>query len=107
MIINFIAITICIVFIIDLSGIIPTLNKTLQKLLKTEKQLTIKPFSCSLCMTHHVLLIYMLFVNPSIINYLIICLLSFATPIIKDILILIKDILIKIIDTIYFLINKI
>lgn len=107
MIINYVAITICTVFIIDLSGIIPTLNRTLQKLLKTEKQLTIKPFSCSLCMTHHVLLIYMLFVNPSIINYLIICLLSFSTPIIKDTLVLTKDIIIKIIDTIYFFINKI
>ena len=107
MIINYVAITICIVFIIDLSGIIPTLNRTLQKLLKTEKQITIKPISCSLCMTHHILLIYMLFVNPSIINYLIICLLSFSTPIIKDTLVLTKDIIIKIIDTIYFFINKI
>lgn len=107
MIINYVVITICIVFIIDLSGIIPTINRTLQKLLKTEKQITIKPLNCSLCMTHHILLIYMLCVNPSIINYLIICLLSFSTPIIKDTLVLTKDIIIKIIDTIYFFINKI
>ena len=106
-----ILLTCCIVFIVDLSGISNTIKKMLWLWLKPNKQyqdFNVKLITCSLCLTHHILLLYIIFLGEfCITNYFIICLLSFATPIIKDTLVLIKDILVKIIDTLYFLINKI
>ena len=105
--INCILITICVVFIVDLSGIMIELETSLQKILKTDKKLKLKPISCSLCMTHHTCVIYLLCVNQfSIMTYTFVCMLAFISPIIKDTLILFKDLIIKIIDFIYFIINK-
>lgn len=105
--INCILISICVVFIVDLSGIMTELETFLQKILKTDKRLKLKPFSCDLCMTHHSCVIYLLWVNQfSIMTYTFVCMLAFLAPIIKDTLILFKDLIIKLINFLYFIINK-
>lgn len=107
MLIDLFIITAIIVFVIDLSGVMDSIYNWLRKWLKTTKELQIKPFDCSLCMTHHILLLYLLITSQfTLINYLVVCMLSFFTPVIKDIMILTKDLAIKIIDRLYFLINK-
>lgn len=105
--VNCILISICVVFIVDLSGIMTELETFLQKILKTDKRLKLKPISCDTCMTHHTCVIYLLCVNQfSIMTYTFVCMSAFLAPIIKDILILFKDLIIKLIDFLYFIINK-
>lgn len=107
MLIDLFIITAIIVFVIDLSGVMDSIYNWLRKWLKTTKELQIKPFDCSLCMTHHILLLYLLITSQfTLINYLVVCMLSFFTPVFKDIMLLTKDLAIKIIDRLYFLINK-
>lgn len=47
-----------VVFVIDTSGVVENIKKWLGVLLNIENVGSIKPFDCSLCMTHHVALIY-------------------------------------------------
>lgn len=98
--INITLITIIVVFIIDLSGIISEIERKLQILLKTNKSINIKPFSCSLCMAHHINFIYLLFNvnNHFLLYWCYICILAFLTPIIKDLLITIKELISKLIN---------
>lgn len=102
--------TSCIVFIVDLSGISDTIKKMLWLWLKPNKQyqdFNVKLITCSLCLTHHILLLYIIFLGEfCVINYFMVCLLSFSTTIIKDVFILFKDLIIKLIDFLYFIINK-
>ena len=100
LILNFLYITIITVFIIDLSGIIQEIQRKLQIILNTNKSINIKPLNCSLCMAHHINFIYLLFnINQYFLLYwVIICLLSFSTPIIKDILLIIKELIIKLLN---------
>ena len=100
LILNFLYITIITVFIIDLSGIIQEIERKLQIILNTNKSINIKPLNCSLCLTHHINFIYLLFnINQHFLLYwVIICLLSFATPIFKDIILIIKELTIKLLN---------
>lgn len=84
-----------VVFVLDLSGFVddgiqPFFRRWLGGNLKT------KPWLCSLCMTHHICLLYILFTGQfSIYLWAFICLLAWLTPVTKDILITVKDILNK------------
>lgn len=94
--INLLIISLMIVYVLDLSGFVedgiqPFFRKRLGGPIKT------KPFLCSLCMTHHIGLIYILIVGKfSIAMWGYVCLLSFLTPVFNNILILLKEFLIKI-----------
>ena len=104
MIIKLILIQLIIVFIIDLSGAVDSLKLFLSKILTKGKIQTtnfdFKPFTCSLCMTWWIGLIYLLICHSFTIPYIaLVALLSFLTPISNSILLLIKDLAI-------FLINK-
>jgi hypothetical protein len=60
------------------------------------KYFPLKPFDCSLCMTHHTLVIWALITgNFSVYIYMVICILSFLSSNITGFLRLIKDMLIK------------
>ena len=94
-IINLILLQIIIVFIIDLSGIIPTIKHIISSYL-TKKQIStdnfsIRPLDCSLCMMHWIGLIYIVCVDFSMTNYCIICILSLLTTPIANLLLSIKD----------------
>ena len=106
MALDLIIMTIIVVFLIDLSGVIESITGAVKKWLGTSKEISLKPFSCSLCMTHHTLLLYLLFVGHfTLLNYLLVCLLAYFTPVIKDLLIMAKDLMVKVIDKLYFLIK--
>lgn len=71
-----------IVFIIDKSGIITSLKSGIRNYLQI-KDVTLKPFDCSLCMTHWICLLYLVITNFSLELYLFVCALSFMTPLIS------------------------
>lgn len=104
--INLLLITAILVFIIDLSGFTQSIQHLLKKWLKTNKEIVIKPFMCSLCMTFWTGIIYTIAINAFTIPMLAyIALLSFMTPVIRDILKLIQDFIIAIINGIYNILN--
>ena len=109
--INLFILTCIIVFIIDLSGFVDEMVKRLYyKYIKVGDYHTLipklKPLTCSLCLSFWVGLIYLLItLQFTIIMIGYVCLLSFLTPIIGDILVMIKDALNKIINLIYKLID--
>ena len=104
--INLLLITTILVFIIDLSGFTQSVQTFLKKWLKTNKDIVIKPFMCSLCMTFWVGIIYALIMHSLTIPILAyIALLAFMTPVIKDILKLIQDFIIAVINAIYNIFN--
>ena len=103
--INILLIAVITVFVIDLSGAINNLVKPIVRKmlhLPPNADIDLPLIGCSLCVTFWVGLIYLLaaksFALPGIVA---VCIVSFLTPIISDILILCKDILTKIIDLIY------
>lgn len=84
-------IAIILTWIIDVSGIIDSLEKGLSKWLKC-KVIIPKPFSCSLCSTWWVSLIYLLFTgNLSLIYVVYITVLCTLTPIITDLFVLLRE----------------
>lgn len=95
---NLILIQLIIVFIIDLSGFIEDgIEPMLAKLFHKPKVRLKKPWSCSLCLTTWIGLIYILikgcFTIP-MIGYVL--LLAYLTPIAYNLLIMVKEALIKI-----------
>lgn len=102
MILNILLIAIITVIIIDLSGFIQSLESGLSKWLRIPNVHIPRPFSCSLCSTFWLSIIYIIVIGKvTILNVAVILLLSYMTPIIKDILIFIKDISSQIITIMY------
>lgn len=95
-ILNLWIISMMVVYVLDLSGFVddgiqPFFRKHFKGPLKT------KPFLCSMCMTHHIGLIYILITGKfSIPMWGFVCLLSFLTPVWNNLLIGLKEFLIKI-----------
>lgn len=101
MILKLFILTCIIVFIIDLSGIIEELERILGKWLKA-KIIIPKPFSCSLCLTWWIGLLYLLVYGCFTIDYIAyVALLSFLTQIIYNVIILLRDMINKAIQLIY------
>lgn len=100
---NLLLITLAVVHLIDLSGFIQTIKRTILKLLgRPPQDFSLKPFDCSYCMTHHISVIYLLCINQfTLINYVIVLSLAFMTPVIKDLMIYLKDLLTAFVDWLY------
>lgn len=99
-------------FLTDLSGYITSIKRAIWKWVfgntKPFQEFDLKPFDCSLCMTHHILLLYLLFTCQfSIVTYFIVCLLSLLSSNITSMLLLFKDFLIMIENKLSNLISKI
>lgn len=95
--INLLVLTFIIVFIIDLSGIIEEVENMIAKRLKVHKVHIPKPFSCSLCSTWWIGLIYLLIIGQFTIPMIgYVALLAYLTPIWMNVLIALKDVLGKI-----------
>ena len=104
---NLLIMQLVIVFILDLSGVMLSIKKTIWKILYGKKtidlsyKLSLKPFSCSLCMTHHLGLLYLLILGEfTILNYGYICLLAYMTTVSGNLFLNIKDFLTRIINKI-------
>lgn len=92
--IKLLLISIVIVFVIDLSGFITHLEKILAKWLKTKTVIIPKPFSCSLCSTWWIGIIYLICVGElNIFTLTYTALLAFFTETIYNYLLKIKEII--------------
>lgn len=95
-------ITVTIVFCVDLSGLIPKLSKKVFKLLYKGVFYTgwrLPLIGCSLCSSWWCGILYLIITNQfsfALLAY--VALLSFLTPVIKDLMIFIKDLFIKILN---------
>lgn len=82
-----------ITFILDLSGVVNEIETAFQRRYK-RKFLVRKPWSCSLCMTWWVGLIYLLVVGKFTIPMIgLVALLSFMTPVLKDLMLSVRELL--------------
>ena len=95
------------VFIIDYSGFIDEMDKILTKVLKSKTPLHIpKPFSCSLCSTFWLGLIYLICVNQfTLLNIAGVIVVSAFTPEILAFIYLMKDLFNSIIDSVCKIMN--
>lgn len=109
LLINILLIAVIAVFIIDLSGAINNLAKPIVRKilhLSPNADIHLPLIGCSLCVTFWAGLIYLLAVEAfALPGIVIVCIVSFLTPIISDTLILCKDLLTKLIDLIYLMLQ--
>lgn len=56
-------ITVIVCYIVDITGIVDSIKSALKSWLKIKGDVHLKPFDCSLCMTHWISLIYVLLNN--------------------------------------------
>lgn len=98
MIIDLLLLTAIIVFVIDLSGFEDELEIMLAKWLNVSKVRIPKPFSCSLCTTWWIGLLWILCSHSFTLGWIAyVAVLAYLTPVIYNILTFIRDLLNKII----------
>lgn len=102
---NLLFITIIIVYCIDYCGFVQEISKSIWKVLfkglPYKGWVIPKPFSCSVCLSFWVGLLYIVITGFSWKMLAFVCLLSWAAPTINDIMILFRDTLVKINDKLY------
>ena len=102
--INCLLITIFFVIVIDQLHFVDDITSVISGWMtngKIKKPITLKPFSCSTCMSWWTNLAYIIITNQfSILMVLYILTLSWTTPIISSILSLVKNLFLKMINTI-------
>lgn len=109
---NIICITVIVCYILDISGFIDEMKFSIRKWLNIKSSISLKPFDCSLCMSHWLNLIYILYLiqqnviifNQALYLYVFVLFLSTNTIFITNTLNFITDFLNKIIDKLW---NKI
>lgn len=117
-ILTLLTIQLILVYIIDLSGVMISIKRLIWRILVGSKTIYLadniefKPFTCSKCMTHHILLVFIILFIPNLtlISFIFywgyICLLSYLTTTSLNLLILIKDTLDSIIIKLNDMLNK-
>lgn len=105
MILDLFLITIIICFLIDISGIIESIEWWLSKWLKVPCKIP-KPFSCSLCMTFWIGLIYISILDFSLINLLFVCLFAALSEEISNFIKIIKQLVHWVQDAIVLWLQK-
>lgn len=105
MILDLFLITIIICFIIDISGIIESIEWWLSKWLKVNCKIP-KPFSCSLCMTFWMGLIWISIFDFTLLNFVYVCLFATLSENISNFIIIIKQLVTKVQDTIVLWLQK-
>jgi hypothetical protein len=94
-------IAICVVAIIDISGIIDEIESKLSKWLNGKVKLG-KPWNCSFCMYHHISVIYLLCIGELTLQlYTFILILAILTPVIATFLILVRETLNWLLEKVY------
>lgn len=113
---NILLITIITCYLIDVTGIIDTIKYSLRRMLniRSSTQISMKPFDCSLCMSHHINILYLFYIllyngitfTSFLCCYAFILFCSCNTIFITSSLNLISEILNNIINKIYNIIDK-
>lgn len=102
--INILLIALITVFALDVSGFYQEMTSIISGWLtngQIKKPIELKPFSCSLCSTFWVSLIYIIVVNAfSLAMLAYVCLVAYMTPVFADIMFLFMETLKKIIQKI-------
>jgi hypothetical protein len=102
---NVVFIQIIVCFIIDLSGVIQSLETALSKWTKVRCVIP-KPFSCSLCSGWWINLIYLIAVHQFTLPYIVfVAIISFFSKNISGFLRWIQELLVKIEDLLYKIIR--
>ena len=97
-IIDLILIQIIVVILIDISGIVQSIEGLIARMLSLKK-VSIYMLECSFCMNHHAAFIYLLLTGAlSLKNYCFVLILSFLTSVTKDLLWCVRDRLIKLVS---------
>ena len=97
-IIDLILIQIIVVILIDISGIVQSVEGLIARLLSLKK-VSIYMLECSFCINHHISVIYLLLTGAlSLKNYCFVLILSFLTSVTKDLLWGVRDRLIKLVS---------
>lgn len=101
MLIDLLLITLCVVIIIDISGVIDEIETRLSKWLKGRVVIG-KPWSCSFCMSHHISLVYLLCVGKLTLPlYALVLLFALLTPVFSSFMVLVRETLTWVIDKAY------
>lgn len=101
MLIKLLFLTLIVVFIIDISGIIESIENFLSKILKGKVRIK-KPFSCSLCMVWWLGLAYIIYFNNlTLINICAVALFAYLTNIISSLLIFLREMMLSVIGKMY------
>lgn len=100
LLLNLIAITVIVVFVVDLSNFSTTVKRMIWRVLKGKNKpyqdYQLKPIDCSLCMSHHIMLLYIICTGQfSLINWMVVCLISYMSIHIKALLEMVSDLLTK------------
>lgn len=105
MIFDLLMITTIVCFIIDISGVIDSIESMLSRWVNKPLKL-IKPFSCSLCMSFWIGLLWVICVDFSLFNLFILSLIVTCSPQITNTIVIIRMLINKVQDTITTYINK-
>lgn len=105
MILDLFLITIIICFIVDISGLIESIEWWLSKWLKVPCKIP-KPFSCSLCMTFWIGLIYISILDFSLINLLFVSVFAALSEEISNFIKIIKQLVHWVQDAIVLWLQK-
>ena len=98
MIIDLILIQVIVVILIDISGIVQSVEGLIARLLSLKK-VSIYMLECSFCINHHTAFIYLLLTGAlSLKNYCFVLILSFLTSVTKDLLWGVRDRLVKLVS---------
>lgn len=93
--ITLLLIQIAIVILLDITGISDEIKRWVWNYTypgRPYKGFSFKPWTCSLCMTHHIGLLYLIIWGKfSLLLYVLLLLLAIFTPITKNIILLVKD----------------
>lgn len=92
MIIDLLIIVSIIVFIIDYSGFIHELEDSIAKWMNVRKVIIPKPFSCSLCLSWWVGLIYIIVKGFTLLDLLYLVLLCVMIPMIGNVMFLLREV---------------
>ena len=96
---NLLCIAVIVVFVVDISGVVDSIKRVIWKWLikdRPYKEYQFKLLDCSLCLTHHICLLFALLTGQfSLLVWMYICGLSMLTKVIKGLMVLVSDILIK------------
>lgn len=97
-IIDLLLIQVIVVILIDISGIVQSVEGLIARLLSLKK-VSIYMLECSFCMNHHTAVIYLLLTGAlSLKNYCFVLILSFLTSVTKDLLWGMRDRLVKLVS---------
>lgn len=97
-IIDLLLIQVIVVILIDISGIVQSVEGLIARLLSLKK-VSIYMLECSFCINHHTAFIYLLLTGAlSLKNYCFVLILSFLTSVTKDLLWGVRDRLIKLVS---------